>query len=71
MNFGHRLFLALVLGAFVAVFAAQAMAQQSAARDAAIHRCIQQAQRLYPGNQQDQERTDLYKACMTSAGFLP
>jgi hypothetical protein len=63
---------ALALGLSAAAFASQATAQQqSAARDAAIHKCIAQARSLYPDPSQDQERTDLYKACMTTAGFFP
>jgi hypothetical protein len=44
---------------------------QSAARDAAIRRCIEEAQRLYPGPSQGTDRSDYYTACMTTAGFAP
>jgi hypothetical protein len=50
---------------------AAAQIQQSAARDGAIHRCIEEAQRLYPGPSQGTDRSDYYKACMTNAGFAP
>src|SRR5262245_34446110 len=50
---------------------AAAQIQQSAARDAAIHRCIEQAQQMYPGTSQGTNRSDSYKACMTNAGFTP
>jgi hypothetical protein len=52
---------------------AAAQIQQSAARDAAIHRCIEEAQRLYPGpsGSQGTNRSDSYNACMTNAGFVP
>jgi hypothetical protein len=70
------LFFALALGFSGAAFAWQAMAQQtaqqSAARDAAIHRCINQAHREFPGGEsQDMQRSDAYKACMASLGFQP
>ena len=41
----NNLFLALALGLSTAAFASPATAQQSAGRDAAIHRCINQAHR--------------------------
>jgi hypothetical protein len=49
-------------------------AAQSSRRDAAITRCITQAQRQYPragsyGTMRN--RTFSYKACMTTAGFRP
>jgi hypothetical protein len=52
--------------------AAQQTAQQGEARDAAIRRCIAQANREYPGGEaQDMQRADVYKACMVAAGFQP
>jgi hypothetical protein len=64
---------ALLVGACVVAFAPPALAQVTLTpeRAAAIHRCINEAQRLYPGPQQDTDRSDFYKACMTSAGFSP
>jgi hypothetical protein len=72
MRNANNLFHALALGLFAAAFASQATAQQSAARDAAIHRCINQAHREFPGGEsQDMQRSDAYKACMASLGFQP
>jgi len=43
----------------------QQTAQQSAGRDAAILKCINQAHREFPGGEsQDMQRSDSYKACM-------
>ena len=76
MSNANTLVFALALGLSAAAFAWQAMAQQtaqqSAARDAAIHRCINQAHREFPGGEsQDMQRSDAYKACMVAAGFQP
>jgi hypothetical protein len=65
------LFACFVAMTTVASMPAAAQIQQSAARDAAIHRCIEQAQQLYPGPTQGTNRSDSYKACMTNAGFVP
>jgi hypothetical protein len=71
MSNTNKLFFALALGFFVAAIASQAPAQQST-RDAAIHRCINQAHRQFPGGEdQDIPRSEAYKACMASAGFQP
>jgi hypothetical protein len=45
------------------------VAQDSAARDAAIAKCVKEAQTAYPldGDDQGRNRTALYKACMTAA----
>ena len=68
----NDLFLALALGLSIAAFASPATAQQSAGRDAAIHRCINQAHRDFPGGEtHDMQRSDAYKACMASLGFQP
>jgi hypothetical protein len=66
-------YLATLAGISVAAFASSVLAQDSAARDAAMARCIKQAQTAYPldGDDQGRNRTDLYKACMTAAGFNP
>ena len=66
-------FVALLVGASIAAFALPALAQVTPERRAAIHRCIAEAQRLYPGPSaaQDTNRSDYYMACMTSAGFDP
>ena len=68
--------IAALAGAFATNFAAQVQAQvvQSPERDAAIHRCIIQAQREYPDPTADEAqraRTASYKACMTAAGQAP
>ena len=66
-----------LLGGFVAVMlaspqAATQTAQQGEARDAAIRRCIAQANQQVPGGEsQDMQRADVYKACMVNAGFQP
>ena len=70
----NKLFFAIALS--VAAFAWSAMAQQpgqqSASRDTAIHRCINQAHRQFPGGEdQDIPRSEAYMACMTTAGFQP
>jgi len=71
-----NIFFALALGFSATAFASQATAQQtaqqSAARDAAIHKCINQAHREFPGGESlDMQRSDAYKACMASLGFQP
>jgi hypothetical protein len=74
MTLATRLISTLVLGSSVVAFAAPAIAQQDSARDAAIHRCIIQAQREYPDATSDsaqRSRTMSYKACMTAAGQVP
>jgi hypothetical protein len=71
MSNANKLFRALALGVLAAAFASEATAQQNAARDAAIHRCINQAHPEFPGGEtQDMQRSDAYKACMASLGFL-
>jgi hypothetical protein len=65
--------IAALAGLFFVSFAPQVSAQD-AARDAAIHKCVLEAQATYPdvsnpGNPRN--RTDAYKACMSAAGFAP
>jgi hypothetical protein len=64
---------ALSVGATVAALASPASAQVTVSpeRAAAIHKCIAEAQRLYPGPSLGTERSDFYMACMTQAGFAP
>jgi hypothetical protein len=64
------LFIALLAGLSVATWTSQASA---AGRDAAITRCITQAQRQFPTTRryQTSNRTFSYKACMQRAGFRP
>ena len=73
MNTVSKLAVAAMAGLFVATFAPQASAQD-AARDAAIHKCIMQAQAQFPdvsnpGNQRN--RTDAYRSCMAAEGQRP
>ena len=73
MNTVSKLSIAAMAGLFVATFAPQASAQD-AARDAAIHKCIMQAQTQWPdvsnpGNQRN--RTDAYRSCMQAEGQRP
>jgi hypothetical protein len=73
MNYANKLSFALLIGLSVAAFTLIASAQDSAARDAAMQKCINQAHRAFPegGTSQDMQRSDAYKACMASAGFKP
>jgi hypothetical protein len=73
MKRSNRHFIALALGLSGTAFASQVSAQDSAARDAAIAKCVKQPQTAYPldGDDQGRNRTALYKACMTAAGFNP
>ena len=67
--------LAALAGLFVANFATSASAQAvEAVRDAAIHKCILEAQQRHPNvsdpsNQRN--RTDTYISCMGAAGQRP
>ena len=64
--------IALAIGLTVA-FASQASAQD-AARDAAIHKCVNQAQKEWPNGGEDttmRNRTAAYLACMSVAGQRP
>ena len=66
--------LALLLTALsVTAFASQALAQDSAQRDAAIGKCIAEAHKQFPGQSMDtqSDRTAAYKACMTREGQRP
>jgi hypothetical protein len=72
MSNANKLFAALALGVLAAAFTSEATAQQSAGRDGAILKCINQAHREFPGGEsQDMQRSDSYKACMVSLGFQP
>jgi hypothetical protein len=56
------------------IVAAPASAQRSGARDAAMQRCIDQAQRRFPDRTAGgagRNRVFAYKACMSKAGFAP
>ena len=72
MGIASKLAIAALAGLFIASFAPQASAQD--ARDAAIHKCILEAQTRHPdvSNPSNQRnRTDAYKACMAAAGMAP
>jgi hypothetical protein len=69
MTSKHRLALPAALS--VMIFTWSASAQDSAARDAAIGKCIRQAHLQYPNEEQQIQRADVYKACMVAAGFQP
>ena len=73
MSTANRLLVVLVVALSAAAFASQASAQDSKARDAAISKCVKQAQTQYPDNSisNQQSRSDVYKACMATAGFAP
>jgi hypothetical protein len=72
-----RMFCPGLLASFVAVMAAttpaaaQATAPPNAGRDAAIGRCIRVAHLQYPNEEQQIQRSDVYKACMVAAGYQP
>ena len=70
MKIASMLLIALLAGLSVATWSSQASA---AGRDAAILRCIAQAQRQFPTNRRYNmsNRRFSYKACMHAAGFRP
>ena len=51
--------------------ATRTIAKHGAARSVAIHRCSVMARRLYPDQEWDIRQSDLYRACVTAAGFVP
>ena len=61
----------LLAAGSVALTTSQAMAQVSSERAAAIHRCIAEAHSQYSASEENQQRSDVYKACMTAAGQTP
>jgi hypothetical protein len=73
MRLISKLALAALAGLFVANFAPQASAQ-NAARDAAIHKCVNEAQARFPNVGEEstmRARTDVYRSCMAAAGQAP
>jgi len=65
--------IAALIGFGAAAFGSSASAQ-NAGRDAAIHKCIMEAQARFPdaANQDAQRaRTDVYITCMRAAGQTP
>jgi hypothetical protein len=73
MNFANKTSLALLAGLSVAAFSSLAVAQDSATRDAAISKCVKQAQTQYPDDSitNQSARTAAYKACMAATGQNP
>src|SRR5215831_13057265 len=75
MRGANKWFVALSTALALAAVSSQTMAKDSAARaarDAAIHKCINQAHREVPGGEsQDMQRSDAYKVCMANLGFQP
>jgi hypothetical protein len=73
MRISSTFAIAALAGLFIANFAPQASAQ-SAARDAAIHKCVTEAAQRFPNvsdpNNQ-RARTDVYRECMGAAGQAP
>ena len=64
---------ALVIGLSAFSFASNAGAQD-ATRDAAIHKCIMEAQARFPNVSDDntqRARTEQYRSCMRAAGQNP
>jgi len=64
----------LVLTMLLGVAAVTSSAFAQASRDATIHKCIIEAQKMFPNNDNDQAqraRTDVYMSCMRSAGMNP
>ena len=74
MGLVSKFAIAALAGFFLANSAPQSSAQDSAARDAAIHKCILEAQARFPDvtvASSQRGRTDTYKACMVAAGERP
>ena len=73
MRSANGLSLALLAGVSVAAFTLPALAQDSPQRDAAISKCIGEAHKQYPGESLDNQnnRTSVYKTCMTREGQRP
>lgn len=73
MSTANKLLVVFAVGLSAAAFASQVSAQDSKARDAAISKCVKQAQTQYPDDSisNQQSRSDVYKACMATAGFAP
>jgi hypothetical protein len=68
-----KLAFAALAGLFVASFASRAPAQD-AARGAAIHKCLNEAQARYPNVSEEstmRARTEVYLSCMRAAGMTP
>jgi len=68
-----KILAALLLGFSFTALASSARAQQerNSPRDAAINRCLAEAQKAFPADGQDIQRAESYRACMVKAGFYP
>ena len=65
---------AVLIGLSIGAVATPVSAQDTPERDAAIARCVKQAQTQWPndsGIDEQRNRTATYKACMTAAGQRP
>ncbi|MGA8494458.1 MAG: hypothetical protein WB764_03185 [Xanthobacteraceae bacterium] len=73
MSTANRVLVVFAVALSAAAFASQVSAQDSKARDAAISKCVKQAQTQYPDDTTSNQtsRSDVYKACMATAGFAP
>ena len=67
----NKSLLALPVTVAFAVLALPASAQDSAARDAAIGKCIREAHLQFPNDIETDARAAVYKTCMVAAGFKP
>lgn len=72
MQIAKTFFIATLLG--LGALTSSALAQESPARDAAIHKCINEAQARFPNVGEEttmRARTDVYRSCMRAAGQNP
>ncbi len=72
MDRASKFWLVPVLGLTAAISMSHANAQQGP-RDAAIRKCVEQAHKEFPRPMQedDNNRTFAYLACMSASGFQP
>jgi hypothetical protein len=68
-----KLWVVPALGLAAVISMSLANAQQGSPRDSAIRKCVEQAHKEYPRPMQedDNNRTFAYLACMSSSGFQP
>jgi hypothetical protein len=73
MDSAIRLWLVPVLGLVTVISMSQANAQQGSPRDSAIRKCVEQAHKEFPrpAQEDDNNRTFAYMACMSASGFQP
>jgi hypothetical protein len=73
MDNATRLWLVPALGLAAFISMSYASAQQGSPRDAAIRKCVEQAHKEFPRPMQedDNNRTFAYMACMSATGFQP